>query len=305
MGGKVNLGCVFNIQRFCVHDGPGIRDVIFLKGCTMKCKWCCNPESQSADKEIAFKQDVCLGSVQCGRCINACPSNAIIESKNDKSAIEINRELCVNCSKCATICPARAITVMGKLMSVNEVINAVKDNSIFYRRSGGGLTVSGGEPALQAEFVECLLRTCKEMGLDTAIETCGYAKWEDLRRSCEYANLIFYDIKCLDPKKHKDFTGVDNELIIGNLIKLSHQLRDTSVIVRTPIIPDFNDNQEDVRSILKFISKLNNIKQYELLKYHSLGEVKYKQLGRKYELSNFKPVNEKKFKELQKISKEL
>ena len=298
------VGNIFNIQKFSVHDGPGIRDLIFLKGCPLRCKWCSNPESQNLFSEMAFIQNRCLGSEQCGYCVGACPAGAIQASDAETCFIKINRLKCDNCGKCVDVCPAKAITLFGELMSVEEVIKAVQQDSVSWR-SSGGITVSGGELLLQAEFVHDLLIECKKRGIDTAIETSGYAKWDVVEKVCEYANLIFYDIKTMDTERHKTFTSVNNHLILENLHKISERFPETPVIVRTPLIPGFNDTEEDINAIIDFIRGIKNIKDYEIMPYHAFGEAKYLQLGREYTLGHLKSPNKDFVEQLNKKARTL
>ncbi|KJS19552.1 MAG: pyruvate formate lyase-activating protein [Clostridiaceae bacterium BRH_c20a] len=296
---KSALGCVFNIQKFCIHDGPGIRDVVFVKGCPLSCRWCCNPESQNIFIELAYKEGKCIGVGECGRCLEICSADAIKISENEKQTIEIDRRLCLNCGNCAKVCPSAALNLMGKFISVREVVDSVCESNIFYRRSGGGITVSGGEPLLQAEFTYDLLKECHRLGISTAIETSGYALWGDVERVCKYVDLIFYDIKSLNSNKHSAFTGVPNELILENLLRISKSFPEIPIIVRTPVIPGFNHTEDDIRSIVEFISSINSLKQYELLNYHNFGEAKYRQLGREYLMAGIKPLDKEYFEELQ------
>jgi len=248
-GHKGSSGLIFNIQRFSLHDGPGIRDLIFLKGCASRCKWCSNPESQNAFPEIAYNHQRCIGIIECGLCGEVCPVDAIKKSPGGK--IKIDRRLCTNCGRCAEACAASALKLFGAFMSVDEVLSVIEEDSAFYWRSGGGITISGGDPLSQPEFVQELLRDGRARGLDTAIETSGYGYWEDVSRICKYANLVFYDIKCLDPKRHKAFTGISNELILENISKLSLQFPQTPIVVRTPVIPGFNDSAQISQGFLK------------------------------------------------------
>ncbi|SFR16056.1 glycyl-radical enzyme activating protein [Desulfoscipio geothermicus] len=298
--GSVNhkLGRVFNIQKFSVHDGPGIRDVVFMKGCPLRCLWCCNPESQNTFPEIGYIQNKCIGIQECGYCIKACPKKAITNSTVETPKIDIDRRLCDHCGKCVDVCPARAITLFGQMMSVEDVIKEVQGGNASWR-TGGGITVSGGELLLQADFVHDLLKECKKRGIDTAIETSGYGDWRELERICRHCNLIFYDVKCMDSDKHKAFTGVNNEVILDNILKVASQFPETPVIVRTPVIPEFNDSWKDIKAIVEFITQLQNLTEYELMAYHAFGEPKYRQLGRKYRLERVKPPKKEYISDLQ------
>lgn len=297
------VGNVFNIQKFSVHDGPGIRDLIFLKGCPLKCKWCSNPESQNLGSEIAYIQKRCLGIEQCGYCVRVCPTDAI-QADSETAFAKIDRLKCNNCGKCVDVCPPKAITFFGKLMTVDEVIKIVQQDHVSWR-SSGGITISGGELLLQADFVHDLLKECKRHGIDTAIETSGYADWTDVEKACKYANLIYYDIKSLDTERHKAFTGVNNELILDNLLKISERFPATPLIVRTPLIPGFNDSEEDINAIIEFIGRINNLTNYEIMPYHAFGEVKYLQLGRDYTLSHLKLPDKEYVEQLNKRARTL
>lgn len=277
------VGRIFNIQRFSVHDGPGIRDLVFLKGCPLRCRWCSNPESQNTDAELAFIVPKCIGRAKCGYCIGACPREAI--SANADDGIAIDRSKCNNCGKCVDVCFAKALTLFGNQMAVKDVMEVIQEQGGAWRASGG-VTVSGGEPLLQAEFVAALLAACRARGIETAIETSGYAPWPDVEKVCQYCDWIFFDVKCMDANKHKRFTGVDNRMILANLQKLSARFPSTPLIVRTPIIPGFNDSEEDILAISGFLKQISSLREYELLAYHGFGGPKYKQLGREYLLDD-------------------
>lgn len=296
-------GLVFNIQKCSLHDGPGIRTLVFMKGCQLRCLWCANPESQKNSPEIAFDENRCIGYKECGLCIETCLANAIKKLKTGK--VMIDRKKCISCGKCADKCPSRAIILMGKFMSINDILKVVEGDDNFYWRSGGGITVGGGDPVYQADFTQQLLRKCQESGIDTAIETAGYANFIDLKKISQHANLIFYDIKHIDPVKHKRFTGVTNELILDNIKRLSNTFPQTPIIVRTPIVPGFNDSDEVIESIINFLSGMKNLMNYELLPYHGFGEPKYRKLGRNYALEGLQPPSKEHMVELKKIAYKL
>ena len=293
-------GIIFNIQRFSLHDGPGIRDLVFLKGCPLRCQWCSNPESQNPQAEVAYNPNRCIGLQKCGLCSQTCPKEAI--QQNQQGEIIIDRNLCDDCGRCAQVCPADALKVFGTSMTVTEVIKVAEEDGSFYSRSGGGVTVSGGEPLMQPAFVEKLLAQCRKDGISTAIETCGYGNFDDLANICLHADVIFFDLKCMDSQKHKKYTGVSNQIIKENLLKLAEKFPDKPVIVRTPLIPGVNDTVEDIEKIVQFIKGMPNLKEYELLPYHRLGEPKYSQLGRKYALTRLKPLEEGKVNLLKEIA---
>jgi len=294
-------GLVFNIQKFSLHDGSGIRTLVFLKGCPLKCEWCANPEGQSYSPEIACIPDKCIGTAECDMCRRVCPEQAIQPGRDGK--IEIDRRSCTNCGKCADACPSKAIELFGEYMSVEEIIRVVEEDGVFYARSGGGLTLSGGEPLSQAAFVVRLLQSAQGRGIDTAIETTGYCAWKDLESACRHVNQIFYDIKSLDAEKHRSHTGVDNRLILENFQRLCDSFPETSIIVRTPVVPGFNDSERDIKAIVDFIGEAPGSIQHELLAYHRFGEPKYLQLGKKYPLHSLEPPHEERMTALREISR--
>ncbi len=223
---KNKYGYVFNIQRYSLHDGPGIRTLVFLKGCPLRCKWCSNPESHLHYPELAYDINKCIGIRECGLCLKVCNlaaievdsantnnnSNSIGKNNNNyDNKIKINRTFCDNCLNCADLCPSKALAAFGKLMSIEDVLGVVENDNVFYSRSGGGLTVSGGEPLMKPEFVAGLLREAKRRRINTSMETCGFAEWDSVEKVWEYLDNIFYDIKCIDSAKHKEFTGVGNK----------------------------------------------------------------------------------------------
>lgn len=289
------MSYVFNIQHYSLHDGPGIRTIVFLKGCPLRCRWCCNPESQSYDKEISYLENKCIGEKECGFCKNICDEKAI--SFNEKAIID--RDKCSNCLKCANICPSKAIKVEGKTYSINEVLDIVERDAIFYNHGNGGLTVSGGEPLTHGEFLVSLLKEAKKRRINTAIETCGCADYNTLFEAAKYLDTIMFDIKSMNSEKHKEFTGSDNKIILDNFTKLCRDYPKIHKKVRTPIIPGFNDNIDEIKAIINFIKDKPNV-EYEPLKYHSFGKGKYKALGREYLLGDVK-LSDDAFKEISNI----
>ena len=273
-------GTVFDIQRFSLHDGPGIRTIVFLKGCPLSCKWCSNPESQNMKPVIMYKKNECL---HCGRCINACSRKAI--SFENKTFID--RSICTGCGECANACPAGALVVKGKTMTVQQLIRELKKDATTYRRSGGGITLSGGEPLVQYEFAAELLRACKAQGWDTAIETTGAGITEAVEKVIPYVDTVLLDIKHLDTEKHKKFTGIGNEQILKNAARISQI---SSTVVRVPVIPGFNYSEEEIRAITEFAKTLRGMRTIHLRPYHTFGENKYDLLGRDYALADIKPL---------------
>ena len=267
-------GTIFNIQRYSINDGPGIRTTVFLKGCPLHCKWCHNPESISPGKEILIREDRC---VRCGECFLTCNYFAVSDV-NDKYIS--NREICVQCGRCVEVCYTEARALVGKEITVDEVMNEVEKDIIFYSQSGGGVTYSGGEPFLQHEFLIELLKASKQKNLHTAVDTSGYISSEILQKASQFIDLYLYDIKILDDTIHKSFTGVSNRLILENLRELTEWHK--NVIVRIPIIPGINDDLEQMRQMGKFISSLKQIYEIHLLPYHRTGIEKYRRLGLDY-----------------------
>ena len=238
-------GLVFNIQKFSVHDGPGIRTIVFLKGCPLRCQWCSNPEGLDPQPTLAVNPAKCLSTDQCQRCKSACPRAAIAEDKSN-GKISVSRDLCDSCGECVRVCPSKAIQLFGTPMSVDDVMSTVEQDELFYTFSGGGLTLGGGEPLLQPEFSRDLLRTARSYGFETAVETSGQAPWADVESVVRYCDFLLYDIKCIDPVKHKAYTGVHNHIILTNLEKICRHFKNMSICVRTPIIPGFNDTEADI-----------------------------------------------------------
>ncbi len=262
---------IFDIQRFCVHDGPGIRTTVFFKGCNLSCPWCSNPESQSAKPDLLYFESKC---VSCGRCSAACPERAI-----DFSSAKpfFYRDLCTRCGKCAQACMQYAIELSGKKMTVSEIMETVRMDADYYRNTGGGLTVSGGEPLCQPREAAALLKTAKGGGIHTAVETAASVAPESFETVIPYADLFLFDIKHSNPAKFKEI-GADLELIKANL---KQAVQRSAVIARVPVIPGFNDTKEEIYGILR-LAKECGVDRADLLPYHNLGRSKYAQLGRPY-----------------------
>ena len=268
----IRSGLVFDIQRYSIHDGPGIRTTVFLKGCPLRCYWCQNPESQSAKPEIFFDRSRCSG---CGECLRVCPEGA---GSLSNGRVRLDREICRGCGKCIDVCPQETRKLVGRSMTVDEVMGPILKDVKFYENSGGGVTLSGGEPTAQLHFSLALLRRCKELGLHTALETCGYVSRTNLEKLLEYTDFFLYDIKHLHGGKYLEGTGENNVRILENARRIA-QVR--PMIVRVPLIPDFNDSPEEIRAIARFVKKeLGSIK-VELLPYNRLGEGKYERLDRR------------------------
>jgi pyruvate formate lyase activating enzyme len=264
-------GLVFDIQRFSLHDGGGIRTLVFLKGCPLHCPWCCNPESQLMAPELLLAPARCIG---CGACRAACPQGVAADASSP-----LDRSRCLVCGACASACPTGAREVRGRWMRVAEVLREVERDRLVYRASGGGVTVSGGEPLQQPTFVAGLLRACRLRGLHAVLETCGHAPGEECRAVFALADAVFFDVKHLDPVVHQRATGVGNEQILGNLRSAAET--GVRLVIRMPLIPGFNAEASTVRDVAALARDLG-VCDLHLLPYHALGEAKHTALGRRY-----------------------
>jgi len=292
------LGVIFNTERFAIHDGPGIRTVVFLKGCPLRCLWCSSPEGQKVGPELLFFGDKCI---KCGQCSKACLKNAITETKDDE--LIIDRNTCNNCGsnfgKCTERCYTGSLVVKRRYVAVEEIISEILKDEPFYRRSGGGVTFSGGEPTYQPEFLLQSLRMCGEYSLNRVIETCGYTKWEVFEQILKHLDLVYFDIKHMDPTKHRQYTNVSNELILSNIKQVS--LSGVPMVLRIPVVPGYNDSERNVRETAKFALTLQNLMRIELLPYHRLGLSKYRALGLDYRLAQVTPPSRENILQLKQI----
>ncbi len=288
----MQTGTVFNIQKYSIHDGPGIRTTVFLKGCPLACQWCHNPESLAMPAEVVFFKNKCIG---CGDCVQSCPNEAL--AITDLGLVKAG-EKCSLCAACTDICPTGAMERTGRLMTVAEVMKEVEKDRVFYEESGGGVTFSGGEALLQPDFLDGLLTACKAGGLHTALDTSGYAAWPVLDRIKDKVNLFLYDIKHMDDSRHKQYTGVSNQLILANLKKLAAS--DSKIRIRVPIIPGINDDEENIKAMGAFLSSLH-LKEVFLLPYHNIAADKYRRLGKTYRLEDLQPLTNKQMDELSQV----
>ena len=273
-------GLVFDIKRYAIHDGPGIRTTVFFKGCPLNCLWCDNPESQRYTKEFIFWPERCL---HCDSCVVVCKEKAIIKNEAHRGVEETK---CNYCGDCIQECYSEALQIIGKEMSVAELVTEVEKDVDFFRESGGGVTFAGGEPFSQADFLIDVLKGCKGRNLHTAMETCGFVSWDILERVSPHVDLFLYDIKHMNEDKHKTLTGVSNRLILSNLERIAAM---NEVIVRMPLIPDINDDEENIKAVGAFLSRLGKIGEVHLLPYHRLGVSKYEKLKKEYRLHKIAP----------------
>jgi len=268
-----NEGTVFDIQRFSVHDGPGIRTLVFLKGCSLTCEWCANPESQAVTPELLFDPARCIA---CENCLILCTHGAL--HKQGKRIL-FEKERCIGCGACTEKCYAEARVLKGRKMTVEAVVAEVLKDEAFYADSGGGVTLSGGEPLDQPGFSEYILKACKNLALHTAVETAGHVSWSSFEKIIPFTDLFLFDIKHTDPDKLKEFTKGDAARILQNLKNLV--MRAKQIIVRTPVIPGFNDSPGEIKKIARLVKSLD-IKELHMLPYHRYGQSKYSLMGRKY-----------------------
>ncbi len=275
---KEPRGIVFDIKRYAVHDGPGIRTAVYLKGCPLSCVWCHNPEGQAMQAEIVQWQSRCI---HCGACLAACPA---------AEGADLTSSECQLCGRCVEACPAGARELTGRWMTVPEVMAEVKKDILFYDESGGGVTFSGGEPLAQPSFLLALLRACKALELHTAVDTTGYAPAETLSAITPYVNLFLYDLKLMDDAAHRHYAGVPNERILVNLRALAAAGK--QVAIRVPIIPGVTDGDENLAAIGRFVVALGSVRQVDLLPYHALAQDKYGRLRKEYALAQVQPPSQ-------------
>ena len=289
-GWFMNTGSIFEIKRFATHDGPGIRTTIFLKGCGLQCWWCHNPESQHRAPSVMYRADRCIG---CGTCIESCPRGALVLSPE---GVRTDWKLCGRCGTCIGSCPADARVSTGWTVDIEHLMRIIEEDVPFYDQSGGGVTFSGGEPLSQPEFLIALLKECGRLGIHCAVDTCGFAELDTVRRVSGYTDLFLYDLKLIDPARHKKFTGVSNERILENLKWLS--ANGAEVYIRIPLVPGINDDKEDIEQIVLFVTGLARRHPVCLLPYHGAASHKYASLGFEYRLKEVSPPSPEKLSEI-------
>jgi pyruvate formate lyase activating enzyme len=287
-------GLIWTLQRFAIHDGPGIRTLVYMKGCPLSCLWCSTPQTQKRSVELLHIELHCQ---RCGRCVEVCPEGAITLSEEE--GVKIDRQLCTGSGQCVDACPNQARELVGERLTVEELFREVDKDRPFYRRSDGGVTVGGGEPTLQHGFVREFLRKCKQHYVHTAMETCGYVRRELLEELLEHLDLIYIDVKHMDAAAHQELTGVSNEPVLEN-VRMASALRPT--IVRIPVVPGCNDSEENIAATAHFAAGLGeHFERIELLPYHQYGTQTYAQLGREYELSDVEPPDDARMERLRQI----
>ena len=300
MAEKELTGRLYDIQGFSVQDGPGIRTTAFLKGCPLRCPWCHSPESQSFKKQLSWMAMRCLGTEACkSRCIKACPNNAIelgttredIKDHTQLQLIHVKRDICNNCGKCTDACYAEALYICGKDYTVDELVERLLQDRKFYEKSGGGVTISGGEALCQIDFVEEVLKRLKEEKINTALDTTGYAEWDVVARTMPYVDLYLYDLKHMDSKKHNEVVKVPNEKILDNAKKLAAHGK--KLQIRIPVIPLFNHDEDNIRKTAEFCKELGDaVTMVQLLPYHNLGVMKYLRISDKPAMEATTPSDE-------------
>ena len=286
-------GLIFSIDRFVAEDGPGIRTTVFLKGCPLKCVWCHSPQSIAPEPELLFYISRCVG---CGACVPACPENAQIVTPKERRVLWAK---CTTCMKCTEVCPSKALEMAGEWYTVEQVMNIVERDMVYYENSGGGVTFSGGEPTMQSRFLATCLKSCKEKGIHTAIDTSGLTQWSVLEKMLPYIDLFLFDVKHMDDERHKELTGVSNKLILQNLRKLSEHGK--IIWIRIPLIPGLNDSEENFQHVAEFVKPLTGVQRVTLLPYNKAAGAKYEFIGEVYDLEDLVPHSKRKLGSFLKI----
>lgn len=285
-------GIIFDIRRYAIHDGPGIRTAVFFKGCPLACWWCHNPEGKSSQPQLIFRSNRCQRSKAC---LEVCPPGAI--SWVDGPITDW--QICDGCGKCVEVCYAGAREMVGRIVSVDQVMAEVERDMLFYDQSGGGVTFTGGEPMFQREFLQEALLACKNQGFHTTVDTSGHVSWEGFMMINPLVDLFLYDLKLMDETKHKQYTSVSNQTILDNLQMLSSAK--AHIIVRIPLIPGVNDDDENIEQSASFLAGLHYLDGVELMPYHEIGLAKYQALGMKYKLESTQPATKQRIEEIENI----
>lgn len=302
-GLKEEQAIVINVQKYNIYDGPGVRTIVFFKGCPLRCKWCSNPEGFERKFQVMLKNSLCT---DCGACVPVCPVGILNLSKGN-SKLEVSRNIdCIGCGKCVEACPESALSIAGEVKTISELLEIIEEDRIFYDMSGGGVTLGGGEVLAQPEAALKLLMACKNEGINTAIETSGYAKLETVLKVAEYTDLFLFDIKHIDTYRHLVLTGVHNRFILTNLKELL--TRGYNVKIRMPLLKDVNDSKDDIEGVIQFLMpfrEYKNFKGIDLLPYHKFGVNKYNQLGIDYPVTGDPSLNTDDLKRIENWFKEL
>lgn len=267
-------GKIFKIKRFSLHDGPGIRTSVFLKGCPLRCAWCHSPEGLNDGNELWHNKSLCIG---CGQCVESCSLKALELRSGNGHEIVINRNACKLNGACVKVCPSGAMQFTAKSMTTEEVFDEIEKDRLYYNISGGGLTLTGGEPCFQPEFSKDILMKCRSANINTAVETCLHTAWETIEELSEYIDLFIADLKIIDPEKHQDYTGLTNDIILDNFRRLASA--GMNIIVRVPLVHDITDTPENLESIHMFVSLANKDIPIEYIKYNALAGNNYERLG--------------------------
>jgi len=281
---------IFNIQKYNMYDGPGVRTLVFFKGCPLRCKWCSNPESQKRQYQVMYKADQCIN---CGACASVCPVGVHRMSQETGLHEFVEGSVCIGCRRCEEACTPSAISIVGEMKTISELYDVVDEDRSFYDMSGGGVTLGGGEALMQPEAAANLLMVCKQRGINTAIETCGYAKPVEVMKVAEFTDLFLFDIKHMDSDRHYELTGVRNELILKNLRNLLQNR--FNVKVRLPLLKNANDSEKEISALIEFLTPYRDYKNFkgiDLLPYHKMGVNKYKQLGWDYPIEGDPSLSE-------------
>ncbi len=281
-------GRILRIEKLSSYDGDGLRSVVFLKGCPLRCQWCSTPESHEMDRQFGVRQSQCT---RCFTCVDNCPEKAITYDAG-RDVFLTDMASCNDCRQCVEECLAGARTAYGYTATADEILQEVAKDSVFYYHSGGGVTISGGEPFLQKEFLQELLEGCLLQGINTAVETCGHVSWDSMEGILPFIDTLFYDLKHMDNATHKQLTGVGNRLVIDNLLKIDRSAHPLDIIVRLPAIPGLNDDDANLQAMGEFCLKLKKLKEIQLLPYHRLGIETYRTLSRPYALEYVAAVEE-------------